>query len=441
MTVATISGLTIRQLLVERGDWVFLGSALGTSAASYISDTERLQGTNLSSTMFEGAIVRISSGTRVGETSMVDYLDGANGRLYLTPDLTGALTAADTYEIWLRGLDPDIIDRLRDDCLQKFCSQWRIQPVSELPDGDMDSSGVTSWTAAGGATRAKAFSAFPDAHSRRELAIVHTTAATDYVKSDSVYVQPGERYFLQVPVRAYVTATSAPATASITIRDITQTADVSLGGHKTTHIGRGQGWISLLFTIPAGCYEIQLWLKSDTAASTSVWGPISFHKRGKTRKSLPDRITTRKRVGTFFELTQINSAVSEQADNQYKFNPLNTERIQVGGQVEVNFSPPTGENAIMYYERGYFDRLSATYFTIAARTAGDAATTDCQREYIAAKLARQVSKWMLDKYGADWQDDWVRACADDNYWEGQMGPEPKLVFENETPVYVPQLRV
>jgi hypothetical protein len=63
------------------------------------------------------------------------------------------------------------------------------------------------------------------------------------------------------------------------------------------------------------------------------------------------------------------------------------------------------------------------------------------KEYIAAKLARQVTKWMLDKYGADWQDDWVRASADDDYWEGQMGPEPQMVSEGESTITVPQFLI
>lgn len=442
MAAATVTGKEIRQALAEyMGGWVFLGESDGTSAASYITDTERLKGVNLPASLFDNCVVRIASGSKAGEMAYVDHVDFVNGRLYITPDLTGAIASGDDYEVWMRGIDPDIVDRLRDDCLARFCSTWRPTALTEITDGDLQDSGVTNWTVAGGATRSKAYSSFPDAYWRRELRVVHTTAATDYVKSASLYVNPGERYFLQCAVRAYVTATSAAATASIVVRDITNGADISLGGIKTSHIGRGQGHISLLWTVPAGCYEIQVWLKSNTDASTTAWGPFYCHKRDKTRKSLPDRITTKKRVGNFWVHSQVNPAQSEQADSFYKSNKLSVERVQVGSQVEVNFHTPTTNNAISYYERGFYDRLQSDYLTVAGRSAGDTASTDCPKEYIVAALAERVSKWMLDTHGAEWQDDWVRASTELAYWEGEFGPEPQYVEEVTTPVGVPQITV
>lgn len=444
MAAATLSGMTIRQLLVEQGDWVFLGAASGVGSASKITDAINLQGATIPSTKFDGCIVRIASGTRAGETSFVDTLDNSVGDLYLTPNLTGALAIADVYEIWMRGLDPIQVDRLRDDCLEKFCSVWRVNALSWLNDGDMNSSGVTNWTAAGGATRSKAFGSFPNAHSRRELVVVHTTASTDWVESDAVDVNPGERIFLQVPVKAYVTAAVAsPATASVLVVDKTNTnATITIGGLKTTHIGRGPGWISILFTIPVGCYQFAIRLKSDTNASTTVWGGINCHKRQKSRWSYPDRITTKKRTGGIFTTSQINPAQSEQADFVFKRPDFTRiERVQVGSQVELYVDPTFSEIPYFFHERGYFDRLCTNYYTVAGRLAGDAATTDCVKEYIAAKLAAKVAKYQLAKYGADWQDDWVRCEADDNYWEGEMGTEPRLVHENEVPVPVIQFRI
>ena len=95
MAGATTTGLAIRQGLVEYGDWVLLGEATATgSDGASITDTERLQGVNLPSTLFNNCIVRIASGTRAGETAYVDYLDGDNGILYLTPSLNGVLRLA-----------------------------------------------------------------------------------------------------------------------------------------------------------------------------------------------------------------------------------------------------------------------------------------------------------------------------------------------------------
>lgn len=442
MAATTVTGKQIRQGLIDR-DWLFIGAAVGAgSTTSKIADATLNAGAALASTRFDGGRLRVTSGTYAGAETYVDYVDTANGFVYVDPALPGALADTDEYEIWLRGIDPNDADRARDDALDRVCSVWRLNPISIVADGDMDSSGVTHWAIAGAATRTKQFSSHPEANWRRELAVVHTTAASDYVKSDSIICRPGERFFVQVPVRAYVTSSHAKATASIEVRDITNTADVSLGGLKTSGYGYGWDFISLLFTIPAGCYEIQLWLKSDTDASTTVWAPINIHKRQKTRLSLPDRIRTKKRVGTFYTAANINPADSEVADWAPKLKPfLNVERVQQGVQVQVNLTPPTMELPIYYYERGFFDRLSTDYKTTAHRSAGDAATTDCPLEYAIAGTAERLSKKMLEKGFAEWQPEWVRASADLSRWEMEFGPEPQLISESESVPFIPNLRV
>ena len=67
--------------------------------------------------------------------------------------------------------------------------------------------------------------------------------------------------------------------------------------------------------------------------------------------------------------------------------------------------------------------------------------TDAQKEYIISATAARVAKYYLDKFGGEWQDDWIRASADFNYWEGQHGPEPKLVAEVESELYIPNVEV
>ena len=441
----TTTGEEIRQGLVEEhSDMLYLGAQAGSGGSSTtIVDTE-LEGRAVSAQMFDGAILRVSSGTRAGERTRIDYLDPDTGTLNLDPALSGALADTDTYEIWLRGIDPDYVDRLRDHCLATVCSVWRQNVVTVIPDGDLEASGVTNWTAAGGATRSKGYGGFPDVKARRRLSVVHTTAATDYVESDPVDCLPGERYFLEVPIQAYVTATPAsPAVASIDVRDLSNTASVSLGGIRSSHTGRGWGRISLLFTIPTDCYRFSIRLKSATASSTTVWGQFACHLSDGTEFTLPDRVRSKKRVGKTFFTGDVISDTSAINRARYKLRPYwNVERNQVGSNVELMFQPGLPNNAVYYWERGYFDRLQTNYFTTAGRTTGDDATTDCPKEYIVAALAERLCKRMLDKPGGEeWQDDWARASATLNYWEGVFGPEPKMIHENEHPVVIPHFRV
>lgn len=443
MAATTYTGKQIRQdLATEHGDWVFLGTGVGVSAANYISDTERLQGANLPSGMFDNCIVRIASGTMAGEMSNVDYLDAENGRLYLTPSLTGILAADAEYEIWLKGIDPDVADRLRDNALDRWCSTWRPNPISLIVDGDLEEAGVTNWTAAGGATRTKTLSAFADELAGRwNLNVVVTTALTDYVESAVIPVLPGQRFFLEAAVSGYVTATGAAANVQIIAYDKTNSAAISLGGTRTSHSGQGWGKISLLFTAPANCTRITIRLTSSTATSTIVVGPIAMHRRQATRVSLPDRVRSLKRVGSQYMLSTPSSAASEQGQEFKVRNFKNSERQQVGARVIVNFQPGLSDEACWYWERGYFARLQTAYYTVAGRLAGDAATTDCPLELVSSRLAFLIAEFYTQKYGAEWQDDWMQEASRANYWDGQFGAEPRIVEENEFPFVFPQLSV
>lgn len=442
----TTTGKAIRQALATL-IWglVNIGAQAGSGASTTtLVDTLNYKGRAGSPGIYDNAIVRMTSGTLAGETTFVDYVDPATGTIYLDPALSGTPADTDEYEIWMKGVDPDDVDRLRDDCLDRICSVWRINPVTIITDGDLEDSGLTHWsvTAGGAATRTKGFASSPDAKSRRQLTVVHTTAATDMIESDTIEVQPGETYYLEVPVKCYVTATNAPATASVLPYDVVNTTNISIGGGRTTHTGRGWGRISLYFQVPTNCYIMKIRLKSDTAASTSVWGGFCLLHRNATEITLPDRVRTKSRVGKTFLTSQVSTSTNAINNTRYKLREYkNVERVQIGSNVQLFCQPGFANNSMFFYERGYFDRLETGYTTKAQRAAGDIATTDAPLEYVAAVLAEQLTKRMLDKFGADWQDDWTRASAWANYWEGEFGPLPQHIFENEVPVFIPDLKV
>ena len=520
MPVKMTSGKEIRQGLVEYGDWLFIGRqvlAVGATTTA-IPDATRLRGLSLPSTLFNNSVVRITSGAQAGERTYVDYLDPNSGILYVNPALSAALKDTDEYEIWMRGIDPDIVDRLRDDCLQKFCSQWRVVSFAQLPDGDMEDApdtnlvaiasstnatpiavttstahglvtgasvnieghlvnlsangkwiitvtgtsvftldgstptgvgttsgnvacrnGVPRWTATGSSILNKISGNFPNTHSRQVLHVVGPASANDYATSQAIPVQPNDLWFLEVPCSAFLTAAPASlAIGTVTVIDVTNASGTIALTGVTTHTGRGVGIISVLFEIPSGCYEILVRLGSSTNLATTVWGGISMHERDQYRFSLQDRVTSRKRVGGFYTLQR--ETESGTSDERYKNAPFQSiERVQVGGQVEIYINPSTSEFPMFYYERGYYERMNPNYFTTNNRLSGDLAMTDAQKEYIISATAARVAKYYLDKVGGEWQDDWIRASADFNYWEGQHGPEPKLIAEVESELYVPQI--
>lgn len=449
----TTTGKAIRQLLASLiGGVCEIGAQAGSGATSTsIVDTQNYQGRAIPASMFDNAVLRMTSGSLAGQTTYVDYVDGATGTIYLNPALGGTPADTDEFEIWMRGVDPDYVDRLRDDVLQFTTSVWYPNVITMIPDGDLMTTAngatqgdVSNWVIVGSATRSKVLGASPDAKTRFTLSVVHPTASTDWIDSGNVACNADEIYWLEVPVKAYVTATSAPATASLVPYDVTNGADIAIASSiVSTHTGKGWGKLSFSFQIPSGCSEFKLRLKSNTNNSTTVWGMFACHKVNQSEITLPNRIRTKSRVGKTFLTTQIANA--SQYNNLFQFKMKeykNVERTQLGSNVVLYFNAPLSYwNACYYYERVYFNRLQAGYTTATQRSGGDAAVTDCPLEYAAAALAEALCKRMLDRYGADWQDDWVRAASMLNYWEGEFGPEPQHVFQNTVPVNIPQLRV
>src|SRR3989304_3694970 len=107
------TGQEIREELAKWG-LIQLPSGATGGATTYIIDTLRLKSVSLSAQAFDDCQVRVSLGTYDGVQTRVDYLDPDTGYLYVSPVIGGALAAADTYEIWRFGLDPDDVDRCRD---------------------------------------------------------------------------------------------------------------------------------------------------------------------------------------------------------------------------------------------------------------------------------------------------------------------------------------
>jgi hypothetical protein len=438
-----VSGKEIRQSLVAYGDWVFLGKVTAASNGSYIEDTQRVKGVNLPSTLFDGARVRIASGSRQGETSYIDYLQPSAGRLYLTPALSGSLSVGDEYEIWLKGIDPDIVDRLRDDALSRFCSQWRLVPLSIVPGGDLADEDVsTKWSIAGGASVSfRLAKADEQLVSRRIMSVTVPTAETAYAKSTAFPVHPSTLLFVEAPISAFITGSPEQAAVGlIKLFDVTNGQYINTSGPRTEHTGPAWGRVQYIVRLPSNCYRLELHVTSKTSNATVEIGAIAAHPVNITRIALPDRITTKSRVGTTFVISSSLDRVHPLTE--YKLRPWqNVEREQVGEHVFLRVTPPLTTQAVFYYERSYYPRLQSDYYTVAGRAAGDAATTDCPLPYIQAALAERVSKYYMDIYGQVWQDDWMRASSELNYWENEFGPEPHYIEENTQSVYVPQLRV
>ncbi|KKM26443.1 hypothetical protein LCGC14_1584690, partial [marine sediment metagenome] len=371
-----VTGKALREELVHWG-LVVLGEGLGTSAASYIEDTERLNSISMASSAFDGAHVRIadSGAGEDGEQTRVDYLDVDNGRLHVTPDLTGGLSTGEDYEIWLHGIDPDDVDRYRDEALTSICSSWQPHPLSEVTNaGYLDTLSASNWEAYNSGTIAIQSSIeFPSEFARRALRVTGDGAsANGSAESVAISVRPNQQFYLYVPVSART------GTAAVWVLDETNTAEISLSGTATA---TGRGWVALQVTgtIPSGCYEIVINIGVQGSSDSADFGPINFHWDNQKFIGI-ENVVSKDHIGSIYSLTNAMDVGSnilwgeEDADQAVGFRVQ-----QINDKVAIRFQEGSGmlDRPYFYEARTYYDDLSAGYLTIAQRVTGYAASTTC----------------------------------------------------------------
>ena len=431
--MVTTTGQAIRQELQRYGLIRLLGQATGGSTTK-ITDSLRLEGTPMAGTKYDGCWLRTTSlGTVAwGEQVMVDYLDSAAGDLFVDPVFSGTPSSALTYEVWRAGINPDELDRLRDEALTTLCSQWLKVPVSIV-----ENAGYLEKTAdepdnftASSATLTQEDADFPDGRFPFTM-LVTNSGANGAAKSDSIFaVRASDSFYLYVPVSTRV------GTSKIIVRDITNGADIALSG-TTTETRRGWSGFEVTGQVPATCDAIQVWLVNTSASGVSEFGPVFMQPQGTRQMPIRVQVNTDDDVGPIYALTRYPIASGQgnwgQSDRQEQ---KNIRKIFNNG---VGYLQWSGETVMLqqphyYEEQKFYTALSADYLTVAGRAAGDAATTVCPLDYAAAATCKLVAEKYALEYPSElpfWQTVLVVASERLGKYQRKYGPDPKASLTRE----------
>jgi hypothetical protein len=213
------------------------------------------------------------------------------------PVYADTTATSETYEIHPY-LDPDdhysgLLAAINNALTKRLYYRVTRCPLTLVTDGDMETSGITNWTASTLATNAKVTTAGMVFWGTQALHTV-SNAANGYAKSDSVNVIEQQGYYAEV----ICCAANATSTPSLVVYDVTNAAVIDtitasdiLGGVSDKQME----WVSLAcgFTAPSGCKQVQLRLTGTENGADIYWDSAILIPQARRQVVLPSWLTAK----------------------------------------------------------------------------------------------------------------------------------------------------
>lgn len=175
------------------------------------------------------------------------------------------------YEWLAPNLHPDTLNRFITEAMRELYA-YSFLPISPWPDGTMEDSGTSNWTA-GNATLSKVTTTANGRVGSRSLLITNTAALGHAFSPTGIYVQPKQRWQLDalaIPI----------AEGPVQWRLFDFTGGVLGDELAAPAIGYGLTPILLRqsITVPAGCYRIICRMQNDHASGITAWDALPGRK-------------------------------------------------------------------------------------------------------------------------------------------------------------------
>ena len=315
-----------------------------------------------------------------------------------TPDVAWANAPGATlvFDILLRGVSRQlVIDAINDTLRQQFYET--TVPLTWVVDGDMETSGVGSWTASN-ATLSKV-TGVDNVYAGPQSLRVLATGAAGYAQSSTIYVDP--TYAGPWHGRAYVRADIG--TARLIPYDVTNSAAISVSTALSDWTLRGYGIIDFTFTLPTTCEALAFRLESLASADDTYWNRLIAHPVGAVEYPAPDWLVREDQVRSVND-TWLSGYRPERDDWEsipYRLladhsNPNRRFRIvvpHVYGHRQNGHHSGFGWSAL----GPFMLRATRPYSALSA----DTDTTFCPQDLVEAGACMEVARRMAQRQGAD----------------------------------------
>lgn len=233
--------------------------------------------------LFDGAWLYIAADSaaipqNVGELRRISTYAPSTGTLTVSRAFTNATTTTMTYEIYFgapperAGTHKGIKDYINDVLRLMFYRTRHL--LTLVTDGDMETSGVTGWTASN-ATRTKSTST--GVIEGDQALRVLNSAANGYVYSGTIDVAEQRSYLLAAD------ATVVSGTAELVAYDVTNSAEIE----SVTTDDRDGRCLFMSFTTPSDCKQVRIHLKGQEATADVYWDNVSLLAAATSLADLP----------------------------------------------------------------------------------------------------------------------------------------------------------
>lgn len=275
-TVDGVHNTTVTTLAVTDGTDFTVGDGIQVTVSS-VTETMRITAINSNNltvvrgiqsstavSMSGGETVNIV-GSAIGEIVQVTDVEfpGTTSQLITAPDLSASLVDTQEYERH-RKVKPNIINK-KLDLILGLLRENVILNVTAVTDGDMETSGVGSWTASS-ATLTKDTTAANVRRGRQSLKVL-ATGANGQAQSGNINL-PGGTVCI-VSADPFITAGDS---CKLEFYDVTNSAVIG-----TAMESDETGFVHLenLFTVPTTCEQVRVNLESQGSGDITFWDHVT----------------------------------------------------------------------------------------------------------------------------------------------------------------------
>jgi hypothetical protein len=380
------------------------GGTTGTLVANaYPFYTAR---TDANTVQYANAEIRPTSGTEAGNARDISAWAPTTGTFTVGKAWATGPANNDTFDIYLRGVRYDQIKAATNRALRER-KYVTMTPLTLVPDGDMESSGVTSWGTASNTTATKVSTAGNLYRGTYSL-FCNNSDVNGYLPSAEIPVTEGDQYNIEAVCKQTI------GTAKLIVYDATNSAEIENEGTED----EGLEWVKIAYTfnVPSGCKKIVVRLLGEEANADIYWDNVILLRSGATEIALPDWITEPsqvlgvKRQTVGYERADMDTFVDVRWYNVVAdmSNPLNMYRLHV--------SPRTYEAMWLVASKPY------------SELATDSATTTMQREWLElaalVNLLEDLKNRAPNREQQQWEKEYERKRRVLAAWDARRMPPP-----------------